>query len=73
MTMDKTNDTIERLPDAALLAAVRALSLDMHLRGTRPCTTCAAITKAISEPFGCDAFRLQIEKRKAANAKNQAP
>ena len=40
-----------------LLAALRALSSDMHQRSDRPCSTCRAVSVAISEPFGCYAYQ----------------
>jgi len=57
--------------EAGLLsAAVRQLSGDMHNRSARPCHTCAAVTRALGEPFGCDAFRASL-RRTADNAKDQ--
>lgn len=40
-----------------LLLAVATLSIDGHVYGSRPCPTCAKMTQAIGEPFGCDYFR----------------
>jgi len=42
-----------------LRVAVLALSRDMHGTSTRPCATCAAVTAALGEPFGCDAMRVR--------------
>jgi hypothetical protein len=42
-----------------LRAAVKGHEADGHLYGSRPCATCATVTKALGEPFGCDLFRLQ--------------
>lgn len=48
-------------------AAARALAVDGHVYGSRPCATCAAMTAALGWPFGCDLWR----KRKADLAAEQ--
>lgn len=46
---------IDNLRDelGALRDAVRLLDNDAHRTSPRPCATCAAVTKALAEPFGC--------------------
>lgn len=39
------------------LAALRALSSDMHQRSDRPCPTCRPISLLMGEPFGCYAYQ----------------
>jgi hypothetical protein len=39
------------------LAALRALSSDMHDHSMRPCETCRRISTIMREPFGCYAYQ----------------
>ena len=60
MTPDEPTTTPAALPPVRsepLLAALWALSSDMHQRSDRPCSTCRAVSVAISEPFGCYAYQ----------------
>lgn len=55
---------LERLAEQSpLKLAVRALNLDWHDRSTRPCSTCSAVSAALGEPFGCDAYRLKRQQQ----------
>lgn len=46
-----------------LKTALRDVSQDMHQTSTRPCGTCAAVTKALGESFGCVAYQREQSKR----------
>lgn len=39
------------------ISALALFVLDQHRWSHRPCSTCAAITKLLGQPFGCDAHR----------------
>ena len=46
-----------------LKEAIKLVSLDMHTTSTRPCNTCAFVTNALGEPFGCYQFQDEIKRR----------
>lgn len=63
MLADETEKRCSVLASESLLAAaVRQLGSDRHDWGDRPCSTCAQITKALGEPFGCDKVRREREQ-----------
>ena len=68
------------LCSGGLLAALRALSSDMHQRSDRPCPTCRPITLLLGEPFGCYAYQAKrgllsdiVLPKSAANTKLTGP
>jgi len=53
-----------------LAEAVRNLGRDMHQESSRHCNTCAAVSRALGELFGCDRLRKELEEmRKRATSK----
>ena len=52
---------------AALREALKLVSRDMHNTSGRPCSTCSTVTKVLGEPFGCDAYRLELQQRQIAS------
>ncbi len=65
MTIEERVAALERIAHrmadaeqlAAIRGALRGFGVDGHLYGSRPCATCAAMTAALGEPFGCDLYR----------------
>lgn len=47
-------------------SVLNLLEKDPHQFGTRPCSTCTAVSSIIGKPFGC----VKVAKRKAECAKN---
>jgi hypothetical protein len=38
-------------------AILNTIYADPHMWSKRPCATCAAVSKAVGKPFGCDRYR----------------
>lgn len=47
-----------------LRVALRDVSQDMHISGIRPCGTCAAVTRALGEAFGCVAYQARLATKR---------
>lgn len=62
--------------ESALKTAVDELSEDLHEYSTRPCSTCAKVSRALGRPFGClerrRAFVVLAEREKAGGQADPA-